>query len=171
MRAVPGPDRGMPAFDPGTLLAVLHEHGVRFVVIGGLAALAHGSPFPTEDLDITPAADQDNLARLSAALDALDARVRTEGASDGLVFHHDAASLAAARTWNLTTVAGDLGITVLPAGTQGYPDLVRDAVTVEAFGVAIPIASLADVVRSKQAANRPKDQCVLPTLRRLLEEP
>ncbi len=57
-----------------------------------------------------------------------------------------------------------------PAGTQGYPDLVRDAESVDAFGVAIPIASVADVVRSKQAADRPKDQRVLPTLRALLAE-
>ena len=54
------------------------------------------------------------------------------------------------------------------AGPQGYADLAREAAGVEAFGVLIPIASLADVIRSKQAANRPKDQRVLPTLRAIL---
>lgn len=157
-----------PVFDPGTMLAALLEHEVRFVVIGGMAALAHGSPFPTEDLDITPEAGAVNLARLSAALTAIDARVRTTGVEAGLPFAHDGESLGRARVWNLTTRAGDLDVSLVPAGTQGYADLARDAVTVTAFGVAIPVASLADVVRSKQAANRPKDQRVLPTLRALL---
>lgn len=157
-----------PVFDPGTMLATLLGRKVRFVVIGGMAALAHGSPFPTEDLDITPDAVVANLTRLSTALTALAARVRAAGAEEGLPFAHDAESLGQVNTWNLTTRAGDLDLSLVPAGTQGYPDLAREASIVTAFGVAIPVASLADVVRSKQAANRPKDQRVLPTLRALL---
>lgn len=160
----------LPDFDPGAIVRVLQEHKVRFVVIGGLAALAHGSPFPTEDLDVTPEAGAANLQRLSHALDDLDARVRADADPAGLPFHHDATSLAAVGTWNLTTRYGDLDLCLQPAGTQGYRDLARDAVQVRAFGIDIPIASLADVVRSKQAADRPKDQRVLPTLRRLLDE-
>lgn len=86
----------------------------------------------------------------------------------GLPFGHEGPSLLRAGTWNLTTRAGDLDISITPDGTQGFADLVRDAIQVEAFGVVIPIASLADVIRSKQAANRPKDQRVLPTLREIL---
>ena len=69
---------------------------------------------------------------------------------------------------NLTTNAGDLDLTLEPAGTGGYADLRRDAELVELYGVTVQVASLADVVRSKQAANRPKDQRVLPTLRAIL---
>lgn len=159
---------GVPAFDPAEIVRTLQDHGVRFVVIGGMAALAHGSPFPTEDIDITPEASETNLDRLSAALRDLGARIRSDAVAEGSPVGHDAASLAPAGMWNLTTRAGDLDISVVPAGTQGYPDLVRDAVEVEAFGLVIPIASLADVIRSKQAANRPKDQRVLPTLREVL---
>ena len=43
-----------------------------------------------------------------------------------------------------------------------------DASDIEVFGLVVPVASLADIIRSKQAANRPKDQRVLPTLRELL---
>lgn len=157
-------------FDPGAILRVLIEHDVRFVVIGGFAALAHGSPFPTEDLDVTPDPQPDNLARLSAALTALEARVRTAEDDAGLPFAHDAHSVAAASSWNLVTRHGDLDVALRPDGTTGYPDLVRDAVVVEVFGATIRLASLADVVRSKQAANRPKDQRVLPVLREILAE-
>lgn len=150
------------------LLAVLDRHGVVYVLIGGLAAVYHGSPFPTEDADITPQADSANLDRLAAALREVNARVRTEGVPDGLPFACDATSLASAHTWNLVTDFGDLDVTLEPSGTQGYSDLRRDAERADLYGVPVEIASLADVIRSKQAANRPKDQRVLPTLREML---
>jgi hypothetical protein len=150
------------------LLEVLDLHGVSYVLIGGLAAVYHGSPFPTEDADITPQADRANLTRLAAALEELDARIRTDAEPGGLPFKCDATSLAAVNTLNLTTSAGDLDLTFEPAGTSGYDDLRRDASPAELYGVTVQIASLADVIRSKQAANRAKDQRVLPTLREIL---
>lgn len=158
----------LPEFAPRSILAALLEHRVRFVLIGGLAAVAHGSPFPTEDVDITPDATRENLARLSSALDELQARIRTEAENQGLPFTHDAESLAATATLNLTTKYGDLDISLTPSGTAGFADLITDARYSPAFGLVVPIASLADVVRSKQAANRPKDQRVLPVLREIL---
>jgi hypothetical protein len=152
----------------GPLLAVLLEHNVRFVVIGGMAAVVHGSPFPTEDIDITPQAGLDNLARLSDALRELEARIRTSAVPEGLPFAHDASSLAAATVWNLQTKYGDLDLSFVPNGTAGYEDLARDASDVAAYDLVVPVASLADVIRSKQAANRPKDQRVLPVLREIL---
>ncbi len=154
--------------DLAALLSVFDRWGLSYVLIGGMAAVAHGSPFPTEDVDITPATGKDDLARLSSALHELEARVRAEGAPDGLPFAHDADSLANVQTWNLTTRYGDLDLSFVPDGTMGYDDLRRDAEEMLIFGLVVPVASLADVIRSKQAANRPKDQRVLPTLRDLL---
>ncbi|MGH3446983.1 MAG: hypothetical protein ACRDQA_26840 [Nocardioidaceae bacterium] len=154
--------------DLSGLLGVLDRHGVAYVLIGGIAAVTHGSPFPTEDLDITPAVAPDNLTRLSAALTDLDAKVRVEGVPDGLPFAHDAQSLEVVQAWNLTTAHGDLDISFVPSGTSGYSDLSQDAEPMDLVGVLVQVASLADVIRSKQAANRPKDQRVLPTLRDIL---
>jgi hypothetical protein len=154
--------------DLSRLLEVLDRHKVAYVLIGGLAAVYHGSPFPTEDADITPQADRANLTRLAAALEELDARIRTDAEPDGLPFKCDVTSLAAVNMLNLTTSAGDLDLTFEPAGTAGYDDLRRDASPAELYGVTMQIASLADVIRSKQAANRAKDQRVLPTLREIL---
>ncbi|WP_326547992.1 hypothetical protein QGN32_07625 [Mycolicibacterium sp. ND9-15] len=150
------------------LLATLDRYNVIYVLIGGLAAVYHGSPFPTEDADITPDLDDANLDRLALALRALNARTRTEALSAGVHFACDAQGLAAAETWNLVTDAGDLDISFRPSGTRGYSDLRRDAVCADIYEVTVQIASLADVIRSKQAANRPKDQRVLPTLREIL---
>jgi hypothetical protein len=84
-------------------------------------------------------------------------------------FGHDARSLAEVPVRNLLTDAGRLDITLVPSGTQGYPDLSRDAVVFEVGDLAVSVASLADVIRSKEAAGREKDRLVLPLLRRLLE--
>lgn len=158
------------SFDPTEIVRVLDAHAVRYVMIGGLAATLHGAEYVTGDLDIAPEATIENLDRLSDALDELGARVRTAGAPGGLPFAHDARSLRRANVWNLVTRAGDLDIAFEPSGTGGYADLRRDALRITIHGVVVTVASLADVIRSKEAAGRDKDRAAVPMLRRLLEE-
>jgi hypothetical protein len=157
-------------FRPNEILGALGRHGVRYVLIGGYAAVMHGSNSATFDVDVTPEDDRANLERLSLALTELEAKIRTTGEPGGVRFELDGRSLGAVRVWNLTTKYGDLDISFEPSGTTGYKDLARDATRLTIDGVDIPVASLADVVRSKEAAGRPKDQLTLPTLRRMLEE-
>ena len=161
------------AFDPETLLAALHREEVRFVLIGGMAAVLHGDPGVTLDLDIAPASDPQNLSRLAAVLRSLDARIRTEEAPEGLPLDCSPEfleKLGPGAILNLTTRAGALDIAFVPAGTAGYGDLKRDAVRLETSpGVLTLVASLPDVIRSKSAADREKDRRALPRLYRLLE--
>jgi predicted nucleotidyltransferase len=159
-----------PELAPERLLGVLQEHGVRFVLIGGFAAVIHGSPYVTLDVDVVPERSEDNLRRLSEALRSMHARVWTADEPEGAPFGHDATSLAGTNVWNLVTDHGRLDITFVPSGTTGYEDLQRDAVHLTILGVEVDLASLADVVRSKEAAGREKDRLVLPVLRRILEE-
>ena len=159
-----------PELAPDKLLGVLREHGVRFVLIGGFAAVIHGSPYVTTDVDVVPERTEENLERLSSALDAMHARVWTADAPEGLPFGHDARSLLDVKVWNLVTDHGRLDLTFVPSGTTGYDDLARDAVQLSILGVEVDVASLADVIRSKEAAGREKDRLVLPVLRRILEE-
>lgn len=159
-----------PELAPERILGALSEHGVRYVLVGGFAAVIHGSPYVTVDVDVVPAVSEENLQRLSDALGSLHARVWTQDAPEGLPFDHDGKSLAEARVWNLVTDAGRLDLTFVPSGTAGYEDLARDAVHLTVLGVETDVASLADVIRSKEAAGREKDRVVLPVLRRLLEE-
>ncbi len=155
-------------FDPEGIVRALTENEVDCIYIGGWAAGLLGSPFPTSDVDITPNSERENLTRLSAALRQMEARIRTQGVEDGLPFSHDADRLAAVGVWNLVTRFGDFDISFVPTGTTGWPDLEKDAVTVTAYGLSVRLASLADIIRSKQATNRPKDQRVLPVLREIL---
>ena len=165
--------RAMASFDPVRMLTALRETDVRFVLIGGMAAILHGDVGVTIDLDVVPEREPKNLDRLAIALRALDARIRAEGAPEGLLFDCSCAffrNLAPDAILNLTTQAGDLDLTFRPSGTEGYADLRRDAVKIEAAdGVQLLVASLADVIRSKEAAGREKDRIALPRLRRLLD--
>ena len=158
-----------PVIDPLATLRVLANHEVLFVLIGGVAGNLHGSPIPTKDVDVTPEPGQGNLDRVAAALRELDARLRVDDDSRGVPFDPSGASLAKVSIWTLRTDRGDLDLVLEPAGTQGYADLRRDATEVDlGDGLVVQVASLADLIRTKEAAGRAKDQAGLPALRALL---
>ena len=157
-------------FDPLAVLCALGDGGVEYLVIGGVAATLHGSPLSTGDLDVCPARHRANLDRLAAALKRVGARIQSVGEPEGVALPADGALLGQADVWNLTTPYGRLDLAFRPAGTSGYDDLKRDAVTFRIGDLDIPTASLRDVIRSKEAAGRERDRMALPTLRRLLEE-
>ena len=102
----------MTGFTPLAALEVLAKHGVRFVMIGGVAAAAHGSPSLTGDLDLCYARDPENLERLALALAAIRASLR--GADPDAGFVLDARTLAAGEHFTFTTDAGDLDVMGTP---------------------------------------------------------
>ena len=147
------------------IVDAFNRRGVEYVVIGGFASELHDAAVPpTRDIDFTPSTTPENLERLSQALTDLDARIRTEDVPEGLPFSHDAASLSRVGVWNLVCDFGEFDISFRPSGTEGYDDLVRNAIRLDFKGGHIAVASLRDIVRSKEAAGRPKDIVALPAL-------
>lgn len=104
----------------------------------------------TNDADIVPDPTPDNLSRLSEALRDLEHRHRG---------HFD-----------LTTRCGNLDLAFSPAGIDGYAGLSSRAVRFDLDGLPVKVASLDDVIRSKEAADRPRDRAALPVLYALREE-
>jgi hypothetical protein len=161
----------MPTADVDTIriLSILEEHRVQYVIIGGFAAELHRVAIPpTRDIDLTPAPTDDNLARLATALRELNARFRVpDGPPEGVEIPGGVtgAWLADMVTVTLSTDAGALDIALRPDGTAGYDDLNDSLTIVDHEGHQVPVASLADVIRSKEAAGREKDLLVLPALR------
>ncbi len=155
-------------FDATGIISVLNRHGVRYVIIGAFAAIAQQAPIaPTRDIDLTPDDDEDNRRRLSAALKELTACVRTDSLDAGIPFDHDAASQRHAAMWNLVCRYGELDISFRPSGFEGgYMELAARAHRMLVDGVEVSVADLDDVIRSKEAAGRPKDVQVLPALYR-----
>jgi hypothetical protein len=159
---------GEDVFKPGDILRTLHREGVAFVVIGGIAASARGSPSLTRDLDICYERSRTNLEALAGALRQLRATLR--GAPADLPFRLDARTLAAGDSFTFTTVAGDFDCLGTPAGTDGYSDLVRNASDEAIEDFTVKVASLDDLIRMKRAAGRPKDRVELEILGALRAE-
>ena len=160
-------------FDLDRIVSTLARHRVVYVLVGGAAAVVHGSTLATEDVDITPARDRKNLDGLGDALRELGARIRTANEPDGVEFPCDGRFLAAMPMMlNLTTDAGDLDLVLAPTGfADGYDDLLPRAVEVDlGDGVIVLVAALDDLITSKRAANRPKDLAALPYLEALADE-
>ncbi len=156
------------AFSAGSLLRALIGGRVRFVVIGGLAAQAHGSPLITEDLDICFDLDRDNLERLGEVLADLMAVRR--GMPDGVVSPVDARALRAGDVFTLRTRFGDLDLLAHPDPGLDYRTLVEHSILVEILGVEVRVASLDDLMAMKRAAGRPKDRIELEILGALREQ-
>lgn len=155
------------------MVAVLHRHGVRFVVIGGFAIQLHqvDGLARTSDIDVTPERSRQNLERLAAALVDLDARLRGDRLPDeGLrvPWHVDLLERMDLAL-NLITRFGPLDLSLKPSGTDGYDDLIASAVEFTVANTMMLTASLDDIIRSKTAAGRTKDNIALPALLRHLK--
>jgi predicted nucleotidyltransferase len=144
-----------PEFRPRALLERLVAASVDFVVIGGVAAVVHGSATITRDLDIAYAADHDNLDRLGAVLVTLGARLR--GVTDDVPFIPDGLTLRRTRVLTLDTPEGRLDLLAQPDGSPAYELLRERAARADLDGIVVHVASLDDLIAMKKAAGRPKD--------------
>jgi hypothetical protein len=160
---------------------VLERHGVEYVVVGGIAAQAHGATRATNDLDCVPRSTVENLQRLAVAMRQLGARLRVGGMSDDearqLPVVLDAEMLARLRVSTWVTDAGLFDVLMdIPApdgGRRAYTDLVLRSDQRRASGVhvVVRVASLRDIIESKEAAGRGKDVEALQELRTLERGP
>jgi hypothetical protein len=152
------------------IIELLGRHQVDYVLIGGIAARLWGSPLLTDVVDICPATKAANLRRLAAALNEVRAQFRPPGLEQGAstppwderTFRpHLGGSVA------LTCSLGWLDLWFRPDGTGGYDDLIKHASDIEVAGTRVKLASLDDIIRSKEASGRQKDLEQLPHLREL----
>ncbi len=168
------PDVPPADLDAEAMIAVLNNHRVAFIVIGGYAALLHGAPTVTIDLDITPSPSPENLDRLADALREMGAQLRVSGVEEPLEIPLDRRTFEQFPTFlNLRTRHGDLDISLHPAAPNGktfdYDTLARSAVRIS-LPEPVALASLDDIISSKRAAARPKDLAVLPILEELRDQ-
>lgn len=155
-------------YEPDEAILALAKHGVHFVLIGGVAANALGSPTATFDVDICYARDFENLERLASCLLSLHASLR--GAPKDVPFILDAKTLKMGDAFTFDTDVGPLDCLGTPAGTQGFEELQVSASTTEIAGEVVLVASIDDLLRMKRAAGRKKDLSTIEYLGALREE-
>jgi len=119
---------------------------------------------PALDIDFTPSSRPENLRRITDALGELGARLRVVNIPDGVPFDPEPQLIVQMAMLNLTCRYGDFDLAFHPSGTGGFEDLTVRATAVLIGDTQARVAALADVIRSKRAAARPKDLRVLPTL-------
>lgn len=153
----------MSEFDLRALLAALHERDVRFVVIGGVAVSAHGFVRGTEDLDLVPDPDPENLKRLTAALGELESTLPT---ADDRPFDPATDAGVIRRGGNVTAMTrfGGLDVVQRARGVPSYSQLVGDAVNSSLLGVPVLVCSLASLRDMKRAQSRTQDLLDLENL-------
>lgn len=137
------------------LLNVLSEAGVEFIIVGGVAAAAHGSARGTQDIDVVYRRTAENLDRIVSALTGYSPYLR--GAPPGLPFRFDAPTLRAGLNFTLTTTLGWIDLLGEIPGGGGYEDLAGHVTVITVFGVECRVLDLDALIRSKRAAGRPKD--------------
>ena len=160
--------------DTERILLVLASRNVDYVLIGGLAALAHGSTIATADADVLPQLEIANLERLLDALEELDAAILVgeqrqqmeagEPWEQSELNARGADALLLADAWHFTTDSGPVDVVVRVTGVGPYDAHIRSAERRDVFGVQIHIAGLDELIASKEATKRPKDEAILREL-------
>jgi hypothetical protein len=147
-----------PVFEPDRVVAAFNAAEIEYVVVGGLAAGAHGVVRATRDLDIVAAPDHLNMNRLAECLQALGGEHPIQGPLTGAALHKPA-------SFKVQTKHGEVQVLNRMAGVPSFADLRRDRILVEIAPDAIaPVCSLAHLRAMKRAADRPRDHVDLAEL-------
>jgi predicted nucleotidyltransferase len=137
----------------------LNQCHLEAVLIGNAAAALQGAPVTTVDFDFLFRKTPRNLQKLKKLAGALHATV--------LRPYYPVSDL-------FRVVRDDDGLQLDFMGTihglRSFAGVRARANVVDINGVPILVASLADVIKSKRAARRPRDLAVLPILEKTLEE-
>jgi hypothetical protein len=150
------------------LLRALSRGAVDSILVGGVAAAAHGSARLTQDVDIVYGRSSANLERLAAALAPYKPYLR--GAPPGLPFRWSAETLAAGLNFTLTTSVGDIDLLGEIAGGGNFENLLQDTVVLKLFGLEGRCVTLQRLILLKKAAGRPRDLEAIAELEAILEE-
>ncbi|MFM7136079.1 MAG: hypothetical protein ACKO1M_03285 [Planctomycetota bacterium] len=151
------------------LLGSLAEEGVRFIIVGGMAGVAHGSARVTFDVDCVYARDADNITRVARALAAFQPTLR--GAPAGLPFRFDEPTIQAGLNFTLDTTAGPIDFLGEVAGGGRYEALLPDTVELQVFGIRCRVVTLPRLIALKRAAGRPRDLDAIAELETLWQHP
>jgi hypothetical protein len=147
------------------LLKALSDNDVKFIVVGAFAAIAHGATQGTDDLDICYERTPANYRKIVRAIAGFGPKLR--GVPENLKAPFDEHGLAQGTNFTLITDLGKLDLLGEMSGVGGYRQIAGTAKLIDLGGVSCRVASLDTIIKSKEEANRPKDQAALPELRAL----
>lgn len=154
--------------DLEALLERLHGAGVEFIVVGGAAAVIHGAPVTTHDLDILHRRSADNVARLLGVLRDLDAVIRP--LVSGQLRRPTAQLLSGSGQINLSTRLGPLDPLGALHDGRGFEDLLSHTDEITDGPLILRVLDLPTLIAIKASTGRAKDKLVVPILLALQRE-
>jgi len=154
----------MPSFQE--ILRVLNQHEVEFIVVGGVAAVIHGAPTTTFDLDALIRVSETNASKLSAALGELQARYREHSAD----IKPQKSDLLAGGHMLLMTRAGPLDVLGFIGDGLRYEDLISSSTEFRTRSGRLQVIDLVDLIAEKRRMGRPKDLAMLELLEAVLKQ-
>jgi predicted nucleotidyltransferase len=158
----------VPSPDFLALLKALVEHKVDFIIVGGVSAVLHGAPVTTFDLDLLHSRSPENIERLLAALKELVAFYRGLGERK---IEPNIDQLASSGHQLLMTRFGPLDLLgTIGKGGLSYTDLLPHTKEMHVTGMTLRVLDLDTLIKIKEELGQEKDNAVVPTLRRTLEE-
>ena len=150
------------------LLKLLADANVEFIVVGGVAAFAHGAARATQDLDVVYRRTPENLRRLVRSLTPYQPYPR--GAPLGLPFKWDERTVRFGTNFTLHTTLGDVDLLGEITGGGTYDELIPHAQKIEVYGISCLCIGLDRLIEVKRAAGRPKDFEAIAELEAIREE-
>jgi len=148
-------------------LSILSRGEVEYVVIGGVAMVAHGSAKATFDLDVCYNRSKQNIEKLCRVLARLHPRLR--GAPKNLPFRFDAKTVAAGLNFTLARDLGDFDLLGEVAGLGFYDAVYKSSVLKRVEKISCRVLTLDGLYRSKTAVGRDKDLEALKEIKGLKE--
>jgi hypothetical protein len=147
------------------ILAVLSEHRVSYIVVGGVAAVLEGAPISTLDIDVLVERSTENLGRLLAALEKLGALYRDPARRR---IEPTLARLSNLGHQRFETRLGPVDVLGTVGHQRTYEQLHPRSRDVQLRGTVVRVLALDAIIESKEEAGRPRDHAVLPVLRETL---
>jgi hypothetical protein len=152
--------------DLAALIENLTSAGVEYIVVGGAAAVLHGAPTSTIDLDIVHRQTADNVSRLLSVLTRLDTIYR-DRAGRRIVPTED--DLMGKGQLNLITELGPLDSLCRLHDGRGFDELIPHTVIFSDEELSICVLDLKTLIEIKESTKRPGDRLIVPLLVALLE--
>lgn len=153
----------MIPFQPDKIFALLAKYRIDFILVGGLAGIAHGYSGGTNDVDIVVPRNDETIGRLIRLLREEKAQLRIPDPPYGLDFDWSDREFFQFRdTVTCLTKYGPCDILFSAAGIGSFEDILPRSEIWELRNTEVRVAELEAIIDSKEAADRPKDRLALP---------
>jgi hypothetical protein len=153
--------------DIAALTRLLLDRGVEFILVEGAAAVAHGAPTSTRDVDIVHLRSEENVTRILSLVAELRAFFRTD--LSGRRLAPDKSHFMGHGQVLLSTTLGPVDFLCELHDGRGFAELVPHSDVFDAEGRQLRVLDLPTLIEVKSAAGRPKDKIVVAELLALLD--